>query len=203
MDFSDFHVVLLANIDKDMSVEFDFDAGDIQETLAIGRGLRGLGERSFKVVHRGRQRHFISCIHFGIELISEHVVEALKCSNAKGWDIFPATIKGGEDRPKFYGLVVPSSCGPERADQLSAACRPHRGRKGEVFPVFFGRYFDPSRWDGSDIFRFENQATIIVHRKILAEFRRRKIRIYAATRLDHAESMRGLLDYLDKENMQS
>ena len=199
MDFTQFYLVLFGNIDKDMTVEFDPDVRELDETLAIGRGQRGLHERSCKIVHRGRQHHFINSVHFGVDLVSEQVVEALKHIGATGWDIFPITIKGGALEPNFFGLVVPSTCGLEQTDQTRAACRLRRGQNGEALPLFFGRYFHPSQWDGSDIFRFDNQATMIVHRRVLDEFLRRGIRVYAAVRLDHAESNKRLIEHWKEE----
>lgn len=199
MDFTQFFTVILGNIDKDMTVQFDPELGDSAETLAIGRGLRGLHERTCKIIHPGRQRHFIRSVHLGVKLISEEVIEALKHINATGWDTFPVKIKGGAASPKFYGLVVRSTCGLERSDTASAACSVRRGRDGKIFPKFFGRYFQPSQWNGSDIFLFENQATMIVHHRILDEFRRRGITPYAVERLDHAESYDRLIAHWEEE----
>lgn len=84
-------------------------------------------------------------------ILRDHVVERLSQSGISGWTTYPVEIvtSSGERSTDYAGLAVRGRAGPID-DSLSEVVE-------AVFPGgrtrrLRGRYFDPSTWDGSDLF---------------------------------------------------
>jgi hypothetical protein len=84
-------------------------------------------------------------------IISHDVLTALRSAGCSGWNTFPVQLfeKRGQQRDGFYGLSVCGRCGPINYERSSIVWREF---PGGWFPHFKGEYFDPSSWDGSDVF---------------------------------------------------
>ena len=188
MDFSSFYDVILADVERDMQVGLQCSDGPA-ESLAIGRGLRGLQPRSFVILRKGRQADFLKCIDFGIDVVSARVVAILEALGATGCSFFPADIEGADGREKYFGLAVSSKSGPHIEALSRSACLVKRGRRGEVWSASYGLFFDPSTWDGSDIFFLGNGATLVVHRRVVDALAEHGVMATFADRLDLAESV--------------
>jgi len=83
-------------------------------------------------------------------LLSQHAVDLLRREHIAGWDAIPCTLydKAREARPYSY-LTVRGRCGPI---DNTRSFKVEKIYPGGVFPAWKGLYFDPSTWDGSDIF---------------------------------------------------
>jgi uncharacterized protein DUF1629 len=84
-------------------------------------------------------------------LVSNRVTGILQAGGFKGWTVFPIDLAGadGQRIAGFHGLSIVGRCG---AIENQRSIRVPKKYPGGVFPVWKGLYFDPSTWDGSDIF---------------------------------------------------
>ena len=186
MDFTSFYTVIMSNIERDMAVALRNHEGGPEESLAIGRGQRGLGRRLFDVARAGRRGDFLKGIDLGIDIVSSRVVSIFRSLNVTGCSYFPVEVNIPEDGRQYFGLAVSSRTGPKIEALSRLACHMQRGRRGEVWSVRYGLFFDPNTWDGSDVFFLGDGAVLAIHRRILNALKEQGIKLYSAERLDLA-----------------
>ncbi len=89
-------------------------------------------------------------------LISDRVVSILKAGGFSGWRTYPIDLfgKDGIRIPNYQGLAVHGRCGP--IDE-SRAVRLDKIYPAGIRPAWYGLYFDPATWDGSDVFMTSSQ----------------------------------------------
>ena len=85
-------------------------------------------------------------------LISNRVVEVLR--SFRGWDVYPVEVYGKDGRPLpgYHGLQVIGRCGPIQKERARRRIVPPISEDGPPSLELVGLHFDPSTWDGSDIF---------------------------------------------------
>lgn len=89
-------------------------------------------------------------------IISQRLVDTLRDAGMVGWGTYPLSLQGkdGSEIPGYHGLYIHGRCGGidnSRSVQVS------KQLPGGVFPAWRGLYFDPSSWDGSDLFMPEGK----------------------------------------------
>jgi hypothetical protein len=108
-------------------------------------------------------------------LVSERVVEVLRNGGFVGWDALPVELRGkmNEIIPGYYVVRIRGRCGPVDENQ----CVKIDGIfPGGVFPVWKGLYFDPSTWDGADVFMIEGTAFKLVVEEMKAALQKAKVK---------------------------
>jgi hypothetical protein len=87
-----------------------------------------------------------------IIIISGKVVSILQTQRFRGWTTYPVNLLGRdrEHIPDFHGLAILGRCGPLQPERSAAITV--QGPSGSQVEVFKGRYFDETKWDGSDLF---------------------------------------------------
>jgi hypothetical protein len=110
---------------------------------------------------------------YGLDvIISDKVKHILEQGLFSGWNTYPVTVMGkdGRDVGRYHGLAVTGRCG-----RLDDSVGNWIWKKGRVYRQ--GYYFDPSSWDGSDVFtsRAQSSATVFVVRAVADVLRTAKI----------------------------
>jgi hypothetical protein len=108
-------------------------------------------------------------------IISDRVVEILKAGGFSGWRTYPIDLfdKGGVRIPGYHGLAVHGRCGP--VDD-SRSVKLDKILPGGIFPRWYGLFFDPATWDGSDVFMTSSdQAWVFVVEAVKRAFERAQV----------------------------
>jgi hypothetical protein len=109
-------------------------------------------------------------------LVSERVVTVLREEGFTGWRTYAVDLAGhdGAPIPGYHGFTVYGRCGP--IDDTKSVEMP-TVLPGGIFPRWYGLYFDPDTWDGSDLFISESYGTaIFVVEDIKQAFHKAKVR---------------------------
>jgi hypothetical protein len=119
-------------------------------------------------------------------LVSERVVGILRDSGLTGWQTYPIELFGkvGERIPGYHGLAVSGRCGPID-DDLSVKFP--KIMPGGVFPYWRGLYFDPTTWDGSDLFMPSGSGWIFVVEAVRRAFAKANVTNVVFTALSDVE----------------
>jgi hypothetical protein len=123
-------------------------------------------------------------------LLSERIVGLLREGQFTGWDVVPVELqdKTGGTLPTYYFLRVRGRCGPidnERSVKFDKIM------PGGVFPRWRGLYFDPSTWDGCDVFTSASDiAWVFVVEAVKSAFEKAKVKNVLFTPLDEVERMK-------------
>ena len=106
-----------------------------------------------------------------VVLISSRLRELLSAHGFSGWSSVAAEVllKDGSTRSDYSCLQVLGRSGPIDNDLSERIIQPPPVPGGNSAPGFRGLCFDPSSWDGSDVFTPEGYAGIfVVHRVVEA-----------------------------------
>jgi hypothetical protein len=87
-----------------------------------------------------------------IRLFSNRAIELLRSRQYNGWKTYPVELldRHGERISGYQGFAVVGRCGPVEAERSERITRTYGKNPLEVWR---GLLFDPSTWDGSDIFQ--------------------------------------------------
>lgn len=135
---------------------------------------------------RKKPTDVIGATYAVILLVSERVVNMLQDAGFTGWSTYDVNLLGhdGMPIPGYYGFAVCGRCGPideSKAVEIPRIC------PGGVFPGWFGMYFDPDTWDGSDIFMPDHPlGAIFLTEDVKRAFEKAKIKNVRFTPLDEA-----------------
>lgn len=127
----------------------------------------------------GRPFDLIWTTYAGLFLISSRVRDLLENEGITGWRTYPVEVTGrqGAVIPGYHGFAVTGRCGPFDLSKSQMIIKPPPVPRGRAAPYHRGLFFEPSTWDGSDVFCSENGwLTVIVTRKVHDLFRRYKVR---------------------------
>ncbi len=116
----------------------------------------------------------------GLVVFSNRVKNLLEEHGITGWKAYPIDLydKSGGLVEGYSGLGVTGRCG---AGEPTKVVKRLTTYPGGVFPKYFGYYFDPETWDGSDIFIPDNGSTItMVTERVRNLLKKNKIRHIAA-----------------------
>ncbi|HEY8209782.1 MAG TPA: hypothetical protein VIG99_19980 [Myxococcaceae bacterium] len=123
-------------------------------------------------------------------LISDRVASILEGGEHSGWQTYPVELSGkdGLRIPGYRGFAVSGRCGP--IDE-SRCVRLDKIYPGGVFPAWYGMYFDPATWDGSDLFMPSGRVGwIFAVEAVKKAFEKAKVTNVAFTSLDKKEVQR-------------
>lgn len=123
-------------------------------------------------------------------LISDRVLGILKGEGFTGWQTYPIRLfgKDGARIPGYHGLAVHGRCGP--IDE-SRSVKLGKIYPGGAFPEWYGLFFDPATWDGSDLFMTASEkAWVIVVEAVKRAFEKAKVTNVKFTALDQLERAR-------------
>jgi hypothetical protein len=117
----------------------------------------------------------------------ERVVRLLEDGGFSGWKTYPVQLFGKDGAPisGYHGLSVHGRCGPIENDRSETVDRTFPAR---VSPVWRGLYFDPTTWDGSDVFMPAGKVGwIFAVEAVKRAFAKAKVKNVVFTRLDQFE----------------
>lgn len=99
---------------------------------------------------------------YGIVLLSDRMINTLREGNFTGWSTFPVEVYDakGEIINGYSGFSVLGKCGHYDKSLAKDVMLP--GPLGNLLPKKIGFFFEPSSWDGSDIFNSEGTWLMVV-----------------------------------------
>lgn len=115
--------------------------------------------------------------------ISARLEDALAASGITGWSSVPYTVEinGRLEKTSYRLWSIHGRCGP--IDSSRSVIR-EREFPGGRFPMVVGRYFEPSSWDGSDLFLSPSDTLLYVTRKTVDLMTRLSVNGVGFTSLD-------------------
>jgi len=120
-------------------------------------------------------------------IISDSVVSLLRTHGFTGWSLYPVTVQNKQKQtvPGYSGLAITGRCG--NLDDSMSVEVPRIFPAG-IFPVWKGLLFEPTSWDGSDLFMpAQRFSFVFVVEAVKNAFERAKIRNVKFTPLDQFE----------------
>ena len=116
-----------------------------------------------------------------LKIWSDKTIAALKRNKCTGWVAYSIKMEGRVDTPAngYFGISVVGRAGPtkkELARPLSILPHGYTSADAEnAISGYCGQVFDPSTWDGSDIFLCGKSLVVFVHRRVLDVFEEAKL----------------------------
>jgi hypothetical protein len=94
-------------------------------------------------------------------MISDRVLGILQGGGFTGWRTYPIHLYGkdGARVPGYHGLAIHGRCG---FIDDSRSVKLDKIYPGGVFPAWYGLYFDPESWDGSDLFMTAGETAYVI-----------------------------------------
>lgn len=113
-------------------------------------------------------------------LLSPRAVQVLGDAGLTGWKTYPVVIEpeglhGATDG--YVGLSVDGRCGPVRREMARTETR--ISPAGHPYMAAVGLFFDPSSWDGSDVFVPTNTGHLMVTRRFVTAVTRARLSNFA------------------------
>lgn len=133
---------------------------------------------------RSKPSDFIYTTSAHPTLISDRVLGILKREGFTGWRTYPIRLfgKNGARISGYHGLAIHGRCGP--LDD-SRSVKRDTVYPGGVFPEWYGLFFDPTTWDGSDLFMTSSPQTwLFVVEAVKRAFEKAKVTNVKFTPLD-------------------
>lgn len=147
---------------------------------AILRGEQPLApDLSIFTYHSGNKKHDVASIagrYSELHFISQRLYDLWKENKVTGWDTYPVTLldKEGKDMGKYYGLIITGRCKEIIPNEPPFDI--YHGSNGKPFSCRFrGATFDPTGWDGSDLFVAEGRTSIYAHVRVRDLMKKAKI----------------------------
>lgn len=152
-----------------------------QSILEPYRLLRGEDYSQHPIVFEPRMggvpRDFILTGYASLFLISPRVIDLLHKNEVTGWSTYPVEVTGktGEPLNGYAGLSITGRCGPP--DKPNVRKPWHDPPRWSENPYEWMRrpYFDPSTWDGSDMFVPTGTGHIILVDRVVTLLKRAKV----------------------------
>jgi len=142
----------------------------LAEDFALARGEYRPREKILFVQTGGRTLHdLIGTGYPSIKLWSSRTVDTLRQSRFSGWETFDVEIHlaNGTIIRDYHGLAVTGRSGPIDDSLSQSAVVPPLTPGGQSMPGLRGLCFDPTSWDGRDVFTPEGYAGIFVVRAVV------------------------------------
>jgi hypothetical protein len=113
----------------------------------------------------------------GIYLVSEKVKSVLDSSNFKGYCLRRISLLGKrkESIDGYWLLSIISKVGPILNERSQKREMPPIVPWADPYEAYYGLFFDPATWDGSDFFRPENMFYTFVLEGVKDIFEKKKI----------------------------
>lgn len=108
-----------------------------------------------------------------IVCISNRVTDLFQKNRITGWSTYPVTITDRDEQPllDYFGFAVNGRAGNFKRELSTVTKIEHPW--GSVVDVYMGFFFNPTDWDGSDIFRLSGK--IVVTQKVQQLLRKERI----------------------------
>lgn len=138
----------------------------------------------------GRPFDLIWTTYAALFLVSDRVRVLLENEGITGWRTYPVEVtdRGGVLIPGYHGFAVTGRCGPFDPSRSQMIIKPAPVPRGRAAPYRRGLFFDPSTWDGSDVFCSENGwLFVVVTQRVRDLFQRQKVRNVRFQRLVDVE----------------
>jgi hypothetical protein len=109
---------------------------------------------------RSQPSDFIFTTSAHPKIISDRVLGILKGEGFTGWRTYPVHLydKGGARIPGYHGLAIHGRCGP--IDESKSVKLP-KIYPARVSSEWYGLFFDPATWDGSDLFMTSSEMAFV------------------------------------------
>ena len=121
----------------------------------------------FKVSQGETYHHFLWSAHPAVVLVSAYVLDAWRGLRVSGWTTYDVELIGRPSSPSTYsGLVVNGVAGPIDDRLSTPVVLPPRAPGGSAKRGLRGLYFDPTTWDGSDVFCPRGTSWILVAERV-------------------------------------
>jgi len=168
IDFSEFY--LLSNAFKRGALHVDTTETIDQFRLGSGN-VRVISPIVFEWQSGGRSYDLVGTTYAGLYLISKKFMDLLQVNKFTGWDTYPVCVtgKGGNQLQGYVGLIVNGKGGPMDRKRSKRILQPPQSPKGSPVEVWRGLYFDPIRWDHTDMFLLEKSLFKIVTKEVKEE----------------------------------
>ena len=136
-------------------------------------------------------RDIIGTGHAALFLVSERFVAVLRGQPFTGWSTFGVLItrKDGSRVEGYYGFTVTGRCGALDFSKSESMILPPRTPRGQSVAGRRGMYFEPSSWDGSDIFCPLNTGHVLVLESVRNAIRGAHLTNVALERASEIESI--------------
>lgn len=119
----------------------------------------------------GRPQDFIWTTWAGVFLISDRVRQLLEEEQITGWLTYAVELTDRQEGALsgYFGFAVTGRCGPFLPKKSEVVIKPPPVPGGRSAAHRRGLFFDPSTWDGSDIFCSEDGTGFVVATKRVVE----------------------------------
>jgi hypothetical protein len=137
----------------------------LENDFALARGEeRPLEPIEFIRDQGGAPCDVVGTTYATLTLVSKRFLDALREHGFTGWTTFPVRIflEKGSELEGYHGLAVTGRCGPIDDTLSEEIIVPPSVPGGRAGPGLRGLCFEPSSWDGSDVFTAAGYAGIFV-----------------------------------------
>lgn len=102
----------------------------------------------------GKPQDLIWTTWAAVFLISDRVRELLEGAHVTGWKTYPVEVtdRQGAIIPGYHGFAATGRCGPIDPSRSELYLKPPPVPQGKACWHRKGLFFEPSSWDGSDVF---------------------------------------------------
>lgn len=121
----------------------------------------------FRRIAGNRRFDVIPSTYAAIRLVSRRFVKVLEAGRFTGWRVWPASIVGIDTGHivDYAGLSILGRCGPIDTSRCARVWR-QAIPGGKHYLAWFGMYFDPTTWDGSDLFCPDGSSHVIATSRV-------------------------------------
>jgi hypothetical protein len=150
----------------------------------------------FKQNMGAKPKDFVGTGDVGIDLLSSRTIGVLKENGFSGWNSYPVKLlnKKGRLIPGYHGFAVTGQCGSVDNSKSQRVLKLIPKHPEGQMPVWIGLYFDPSTWDGTDIFRPNGTVHTFVVEKVKEAFEQAKITNVRFKKLTEIERLRAEME---------
>jgi len=118
-------------------------------------------------------------------IVSDRFIEILRREKFTGWSTYPVKVYGKDCKeiPGYHGLAITGRAGPIDESKSEIVVRDPIAPGGRPLIRRKGLYFDPTTWDGSDLFLCGKWGGIFIRGNVKRTLERAKVRnvSYAVT----------------------
>ena len=125
-------------------------------------------------------------------LVSDRLVDLLRCASATGWSVFPVDLRAHGNRrlSGYHGLSVTGRTGPIRKELGRDVFLEPLAPGGKAVPGTRGWCFDPKTWDESGVFTPEGAEAFCVTTPVADVLRASDLKGVRLERMSEIEMMR-------------
>ncbi len=174
-DYKDFFVIspelIRGGVHLKLLSEIDDTWGILKNEISVTSPLE------FIVQSGTRLTDLLSTDTAVLDLVSDKLVILLEANRITGWATFPVSVRDKEGNMinGYRGLVITGKGGKQIHELSNKVWKLPISPKGQGREANMGLYFDPTKWDGSDMFTLDDLALTIVKASVKTILRDNKI----------------------------